>query len=92
VDPLRILAVERVIPKRAHVLKYCRATAVADPQLCFWDFESFDKTRPGLMRWVRWGLWIPFYRRALVDAFGTTERELSTLGFAARYPFWSAPS
>ena len=80
-------------PERTHVLKFCRSTAFEDPQLRFWDFRSFiEEYQPKVMRWVKWGLWIPFYRNALRDAFDSTERELSTLNFGARYPIRSARS
>jgi hypothetical protein len=73
-------------PERTHVLKFCRSKAFEDPQLRFWDFRSFiEENQPKVLRWVKWGVWIPFYRSALRDAFRTTEDELSTLSFAARY-------
>lgn len=92
VDPHRVRDFERKMPRRTHVLKYCRSSVVAEPELFTWDFVTFHERIPRAMRWVRWGLWMQFYKRALAEAFGTTERELSELGFAARYPFWPAPS
>jgi hypothetical protein len=92
VDPLRVLDFERKLPGRTHVLKYCRSSAVVEPELFFWDFDIYQKSIPRVLRWVRWGQWMQFYKRALVEAFGTTERELSKLGFAARYPYWPARS
>jgi hypothetical protein len=92
VDPLRVLDFKRKITGRTHLLKYCRSSFFAESKLFTWDFDSFRESTPRALKWVRWGLWIKFYNRALAEAFGTTERELSKLGFAARYPYWPARS
>lgn len=84
VSSLLVHDLEVSITERTHVLKYCRSDLLKDPELCEWYITK----RKTPMRGVRWS---SFYFQALNAAFETTRKELSCLGFAARYP-WSLPS
>lgn len=76
VNPLDVLQVERILHERTEILKYGRSKPGETAELRWW-FVKGRLGRKGSMR---------FYRRALMAALGTTERELSGLGFSARYP------
>jgi hypothetical protein len=80
---LRVHDLEVSITERTHVLKYCRSDPMKDPELRWW----YIRKRKIPMGNAGWSL---FYFRALGAAFETTRKELSCLGFAARYP-WPLP-
>ncbi len=80
---LRVHDLEVSITERTHVLKYCRSDPMKDPELRWWYIRK-HKIPTGSVGWSS------FYFRALSAAFETTKKELSCLGFAARYP-WPLP-
>lgn len=75
VDPLRVHDLELTAPPRTHVMKYIRSGKTVHPQLHWWYANR------------RRVAWIRFYLHALFQAFITVKRELSSLGFDARYPY-----
>jgi hypothetical protein len=79
---LRVLDLEASLSERTHVVKYCRSNSGETPVLRWWYVKK---------RGRRHIAGVKFYVQALTAAFATTERELSSLGFPARYT-WTLPS
>ncbi len=79
VDPLKVHDLEVTIHAHAHLVKYVRPTVHHQGTLTFW-MPRQRRLRRGRRFYAR------FYHRALTAAFRSTERELSGLGFRARYP------
>lgn len=78
-DSMKIHNLEVSIHTRAHLLKYSRSAAYQEAALTWWIPRQ---RRLGSRRGPHAG----FYYKALSAAFLATERELSGLGFRARYP------
>lgn len=79
VDSMKVHNLEVSIHARAHLLKYTRSAADQRATLTWWIPRQL---RLGRRRGPQAG----FYYKALTAAFRSTERELSGLGFRARYP------
>jgi len=78
VDSMKVHDLEVSINARAHLLKYVRSSVHQQGTLASW----IPKRR---RRWRGSMFYAGFYYKSLIAAFRSTERELSGLGFLARY-------